>query len=336
MGNFETRVAAVAVLLASAGCATRNPTAWRIEGPNLAPPGRPRPIGIRTRVECPSGAGAIIAHRKGGRLLLEIDHDALAKQPAGWLADWSTRAEGSGCVTAGEGWSTAHRILDSTPIRLGLRYRLLHPAAGLSGYVDLGEQTRLEAISSVTAGVVPSVAEAPATVKEVPGGLQVEMRAPPDLRVERGWYAVGKGSIRPIGNVPHPEMFAAVRASLWRLIYKSDQSTILVGADSLPELQATTAAVGGGTSSCAKCIEIPRGVGVNPFQAVQVNGSEVRVPLGATLRVAIRAAGKKPEEVIPTLAITKRYEGRMIPLLFERTNPDVLDLVLEGNEVLSW
>ena len=314
--------------------------AWRIEGANLVPPGRLRPLVIRSRNDCPSGAGAIDTHRKGSRVVLKVDRDALAKQPPGWLAGWSTRAEESGCVAAGEGWSTAHRVLDAAPVGLSLRYRLLHPETGRSGYVDLGEQTRLEAISSVAGGVAGWVAGAPATVKEVPGGLQVDLKtdlnSPADLRVQRGWYAVQKGGILPIGVVPQPDIFGAVHASFWRLIYKSDQSTILVGADSLPELQATTTAITAGAASCAKCIEIPRGVGVNPFQAIQLNGSEMRVPLGASLRNVIRAAGKKPEEVMKTLQIAKRYEGRMVPVLFERTKPDVLDLVLEGNEVLRW
>jgi hypothetical protein len=77
-------------------------------------------------------------------------------------------------------------------------------------------------------------------------------------------------------------------------------------------------------------------MGVNPYQAVVVNGAEVRVALGATLQRVIEAAGAKPGQVMATLAITKRFAGRMTPVEFDRTKPDVLGLVMEGNEVVRW
>jgi hypothetical protein len=77
-------------------------------------------------------------------------------------------------------------------------------------------------------------------------------------------------------------------------------------------------------------------VAVNPYLAVTVNGSEVRAPVGATLGTVIRTAGGRPEEVLGTLELSKRFEGRMLPVVFERTTPQVLSLVMEGNEAVRW
>jgi hypothetical protein len=81
---------------------------------------------------------------------------------------------------------------------------------------------------------------------------------------------------------------------------------------------------------------VPRFVAVNPYLAVMVNGREVSIPVGSSLRIVIRAAGKRPEEVMATLHITKRYNGKMTPVEFEQNKPDVLDLIMTGNEAVVW
>jgi hypothetical protein len=320
------------VLLAT-GCATRAPLAWRLERQTIVPPGKPKPVVVKTRGECASGE-AIVARRKGGRVVLEVNRETLPAMREGWLADWAGRAEQSGCVPAGEGNALAERVLDNVPLGLAQRYRLMHPNHARSGFVDLGPENRLEVITPILRPGAGENAGAlrQTSVEAAPKGLTVTVESAPDLLgVETAWYQPRAGTIEPIGTAPRRNLFAGMQARYWRLVYKADQTSVVVAADSWRELQEVTAA-----GSCPKCIAVPRSVAVNPYLAVTVNGGEVRAPVGATLGTVIRTAGRKPEEVLGTLELSKRFEGRMLPVMFERTMPQVLSLVMEGNEAVRW
>src|SRR5258707_7662341 len=152
-------------LLAASGCAVRGPMAWRLETQTLAAPGKPRPIVLKTRGDCPSSE-AIAVRRKRGSAVLVVNGDALARQAPGWLADWARRAEEKGCVSP----VLTTRVLDATPLKLPLRYQLLHPNHARSGYIDLGEGSRLQAIAS-TAPLADTLRTT--GVVATPGGLEV-------------------------------------------------------------------------------------------------------------------------------------------------------------------
>src|SRR5262249_45916094 len=118
-------------LLLCAGCANR-PIAWRIQGRSLLPPGKPRPIVLKSTTNCPS-TEAIPARHKGSHTVLAVNAEALGKQQPGWLAAWAADAETSGCVTQGQGEAVAERVLESTPQSLSAGYWLLHANHARSG-----------------------------------------------------------------------------------------------------------------------------------------------------------------------------------------------------------
>jgi hypothetical protein len=321
------RIALVLPLLVAIACSVRSPTAWHLEAQSLAAPAKPRPIVVKTAGECPSSE-AIAVRRKRGSTILTVNGDALAKQAPGWLADWARRAEEGGCISP----VLIESVLDATPLKLPLRYSLMHPNHARSGYIDLGEGSRLEAIAS-TAPPSADAALRTASVAAVPGGFTVTLEG--GAAVKTTWYAVRESGIEPLGEeAANP--FGGVHGRYWRLVYKADQTSVIVAANSRRELEADTATLIAGTGACANCIAVPRSMGVNPYQAVVVNGAEVRVALGSTLQRVIEAAGRKPADVMPTLSISKRFAGKMIPVEFERTKPDVLSLVMEGNESIRW
>jgi hypothetical protein len=314
-------------LFAASGCAVRGPMAWRLEAQTLAAPGKSRPIVIKTAGDCPSSE-AIAVRRKRGSAILAVNGDALARQAPGWLADWARRAEESGCVSP----ALPEAVLDATPLKLPLRYQLLHPNHARSGYIDLGEGSRLQAIASSA----PAEALRTTSVGAAPGGLEVTVEMPAGTTVKTTWYAVRESGIEPLDAARANNPFGGVHGRYWRLVYKADQTSVIVAANSRGELEADTAALLAGAGLCTHCVAVPRSMGVNPYQAVMVNGGEVRVALGATLQRVIEAAGKKPAEVMTTLAISKRFAGKMVPVEFTHTKPDVLGLVMEGDEVIRW
>jgi len=303
----------------------------------LVPPGRPRPIVLKSRAPCPVSE-AIAVRRKGGRTVLTVNGEALARQAPGWLYTWSWHAEESGCVPAGEREAVAEQLLDAAPLALGTRYLLLHPNHARSGYVDLGAHNRLEVIAPVLRpGAAPGpLAGGPATVTQSATGLTVETQASPDLLgVETAWYAIRDGAAVPLGTAPRRDLFAGVHARFWRLVYKADQTSVILAADSPGEIEAATRSIGDG-APCRNCLEVPRSVAVNPYVAIVVNGSEVRAPVGSTLGAVLRAARVQPEAAMPTLTVGKPFAGKITPVQFDRARPDVLGLVLEGNEVVRW
>jgi hypothetical protein len=120
----------------------------------------------------------------------------------------------------------------------------------------------------------------------------------------------------------------------YRLFYKADQSEVLAAA-------GTRAALPTDPETCDRpggplCLAIPRGVGVNPYLVVSVNGSPVAMAIGADLRGLIRTLRQSPDKVLPTLEITRLWAGKPVALEFDRSQPDVLSLVLTGNERIRW
>src|SRR5215831_5813042 len=333
-------------LLLCAGCA-KSPMAWRIQGRTLLPPGKPRPIVPQSATNCPP-TEAIPARHKGSRTILAVNAETLGKQQPGWLAAWAVDAETSGCVVKGQGEAVAEHILESTPQSLSAGYWLLHANHARSGYVDLGPANRLQVITPIRregSGDTP-LEITNSTVTGTDQSLLVTGKAPDDLvGAETAWYAVRRDGIVPLsaqtriqGVVterpgPSQNLFVGLGAGAYRLVYKSDQASVIQIAGSRAGLQRA------GPDGCTvdvRCFSVPRFVGVNPHLAVTVNGKDIVVSLGSTLRAVIRAAGKRPEDVLPTLRIAKRYNGKMTPVHFEPASPDVLDLVMTGNEAVVW
>jgi len=109
---------------------------------------------------------------------------------------------------------------------------------------------------------------------------------------------------------------------------------VLLAADSRRAIEEATAAPA--CAAQARCVAVPRSVAVNPYLAMRVNGVEVTVTPGSTLGRVIRAAGGDPQKAMATLWLEKPFAGRTTPVHFDRSRPDVLDLVMEGNETVRW
>ncbi len=224
---LNCRQIAVAAFLLLAGCAAPRPSVWRVEGQMLAPPGRPRPILVKSRGPCPP-AEAITARRKGGRTRLEVNGEGLARQSPGWLSKWTWQAEESGCIPAGAAADVAERVLDMAPLGLRTRHNLVNPNNVRGGYVDLGPANRLQVITPILrpGTDIDAATSGDTTVTGTPGGLQVEIRtSAAALAVEIVWYAVRQDRIEPLGE-PRSNLFDGLRGHFFRLVYKADQSSI--------------------------------------------------------------------------------------------------------------
>jgi hypothetical protein len=87
----------------------------------------------------------------------------------------------------------------------------------------------------------------------------------------------------------------------------------------------------------ASCIAIPREAVVTPETVLRLNGKSSSVIIAGTVGDAARAAGvKKQEDLLSTIQVSRPYEGRLLPVEFDRSRSDVLRLVLIGGEEVRW
>jgi hypothetical protein len=257
-----------------------------------------------------------------------VDRAALEKQPRGWLADWSM-------------WCfDATRILESVPLSNGTGFRLMHADDLTAGFVDLGPGNRLEVLSPIVREGAPP--DAPLVEETAVTGtdsrIQVTLKASPNLiGQETKWYRFeaqpgGGSQIAPAGYFKFTP-----KVRFYRLFYKPEEETaVVVGAELRERLPRDLAACG--QPDGPECVTLSKRVGINPYVEVKVNGEPIAVPahMPPTVRAVIHAAKAKTDAVLPTLAITKPYAGKPVPVLFDRTKPDVLGLVLTGNEEIRW
>ncbi len=364
----------VVLILVCGACAARRPASYRLvvrdTGAVLIPPGVATPhVTKRTftfrvaaqRVPCASVTGVIDVreHKKG--IVVTVTRDAVAKQPAGWLSAWTAELETQGCLAPGDGMKLAERVAELLPLELNAAFRLLHGSE-----IDIGPQTRLEVVSPVLREGTPPGAAALEPVEKTGDGhaLTVTVRASANLiGFETAWYGIRphanhagfsivplrterniQGKIEPLPG-PATNAFAfPADAAFYRLFYKAgptEFTALAVAARTQAELEKRTKILEAGTASCKKlhddlCIAIPKGVGVNAYVAVSVNGNEVVVPWPATVRSAIQKDGEDVREVVPRLVVRKDYGGRLVPVEFDRSRPAILGMILTGGESIAW
>jgi hypothetical protein len=357
------RIQHVLPFLLLAGCAVRQPfpATWRLAGHTLMPPGVAADLAQRTftapipgKSPCAEN-GAITIQPRRSRLRVTVRRDALIAQPRGWLTTWTDQAESEGCVAPGQGAALAKRIVESVALPSGADLRLLR-LDGTPNYVEIGAGNRLQVISPVLReGADPNAPLFDAgNVSADGGGLTVELKSSPNLiGVETAWYDLRpktggsgfaivassaetnlKGKVES-RSAPRTNLFQSLaEVGFYRLFYKADQSEVLAAAPSraaLPADPETCDRPGGPV-----CLTIPRGVGVNPYLVVMVNGNPVAVGIGSNLRALMRVMRQSEDTILPTLAIARLWAGKPVALEFDRSLPDVFGLVLTGNEQIRW
>ncbi len=325
--------------------------------------------GTAWRPACDPPGDAVTVRARGKTLRVTVSRDALLRQPPGWLSQWAAVTEMQGCMPPGRSWELVGRIVESLPLDPSAAHRLLHSGTIQKGYIDLTPGYRLQVVTPVMKAGAAEDAPIVATTSVAGTDRQIDVtiRASENLTgVETAWYAVeprrpGPGATivpvavervvagrsekadSPLANY----LQFAPGAAYYRLFYKTDPADngvthVVLAAPTMAELDARTGALAADGSMCrtsdpSVCAVFPRRVGVNPLIAVSVNGSEVRLPVGSTVRGAIQAArGRAPDDAVPAMKVFKPFGGKLAPVEFDAATRQILDLVLLGGESLSW
>ncbi len=359
--------AAVAV----SGCAVHKPGAqtWRLArqgtGEILIPPGASnRDFSHRTfRADVPATAscagteGVTAIKPRGKKLAVTVFPAALAAKPQGWLSEWATGLETRACIPAGAAAVLAAQIVDSVPLDLNASTRLLHPNDRQTGQVDLQPGMRLEVISPIVKdGAAP---DAPIITSNEPGKITVTVSSSNLVGYEVAWFGVAAASGGNMATIVpdyaerhidgRTERASAANSlrfpalpGYYRLFYKSgstDFTAILLGASTWPDLERSSKALN--EDSCravksATCVLVPKRIAINPMLSVTVNGKAENAGWGSTVGGVIQHAGfKRPADTLPQLSVMRPYKGGSVPVVFDRRDPSILNMVLTGGEVIS-
>lgn len=294
--------------------------------------------------------------------MVTVDRNTVSTQPAGWLSAWTAGLESQGCLAPGGGLALAERIAQSLPLEMNTAFRLLHGTE-----IDLGPQTTIEVVSPVFRDGKPPGASALESIGATATGneLTVTLQSSPDLiGFETDWYGLRpnadrdgfsivplraertvQGEVEPLA-APAMNVFAfPAHAAFYRLFYKADQTeftALAVAARTPSELEQRSRTLQSDPASCKKlnnelCIAIPKGIGVNAYIAVTVNGKQVEIPWQSTVGGAIEAAGiQDARSILARLAVRKIYRGHPVPIQFGRDSPAILNLTLAGGENITW
>ena len=366
-----------ALSLVFAGCATRRPLTYQLNPQNnvLTPPGVKEPIPTQAKLtlnlpnwkaECAPPGDAITVETKKNHVVFTIDREKLVKLSGGWLSNWTTAAEAKSCLARNGGADLALEIVESIPIEPGRAYRLLHADNISDGFIDLGPQNELQVVAPIVKeGTSP---DAP-LIESVSGNdhsLNLAVRSSPSLLgYETSWYAFrlkpdGGTTITPTGaerniagkkekaDAPLHNPFAfPPEAGYYRMFYKTDPADngiteVLVAGVTPAELEVITRAMLRDNATCEKagakmCAVIPRQTAVNPFLHASVNGADVRLNLGASVRLAVLAGGGQARlSELPNLVVMKPYKGKLTPIDYDKSSQSILNMVLLGGESISW
>ncbi len=302
-------------------------------------------------------------------LRITVNRQPLLATPPGWLATWAGSLEKRGCLAPHEGLPLAARIAESLPMDPAAANALLHPDLLRRGSVDLGPHHRLKVVSPIR----PDGTAAASSDLEITGitgkdrALTVDLKSSSGpLGYETAWWTLqprtdrngvhfvaGPAEAR-IGDKltqeaqPRFNYFQFTPdAAYFRLFFltrlsRADHDIAILSAPTIYDLDEKTARLEENPGACGtpaepQCILIPKLVAVVPHIAVTVNGKEVAIPAGGRLGDALLAAGEKnPQQALATLAVQRFYAGVLTGVDFDRAEPDILNLPMNGGENIRF
>jgi len=360
-----TRKSLVALLTLSAGCA---PQTYRYANHILIPPNvkqanlKQRTLTLPIEAKCAvSEAG--IHFTPAHAIRLTVQPNQLTAHPAGWLQQWGEQLEEDGCLTAGTGQELATRITQIVPLDPAAASNLLR--SPLLAYRDLTPDYRLFSAGPILRSDAKPGATAIISTEATGASLTITAKASADLiGVETAWYAIrmnhhSAGSRisfvsaedRIGDQVSHPDkprlnyLHFSDNAAYYRFFLHtadsaSDHLAIVLAAPTQEELRQQTRRLesdpGVCTTAVGLCVEAPFGYALSPALVATVNGTEVGIRDRWTVRGALQAAGiSHPETVVPTLKVERFYDGQLVPVKFNPTRTDILDLPLSGREQIA-
>src|SRR5665213_2332092 len=300
-----------------------------------------------------------------------VSREALTAATNTELQSWTASLEKNGCIRAGQSFALMNAMLDSLPLEVAKRYSLRGVGTDLTAVNALRVVSPvLRPGAPADAG---KSADETTSVKpgQKPGSIDVEVKSSADVTgYEVAWYDFlqrtdGPGfrivprnaEIHVAGSVekkpgPQTNRFALDPDARWFRYFlmtrqasdRNDYNIVLLSGATAAELEARTEAFQKDATAYLRSADknsyaaMTPAIGVNPYLRVTVNGTVSDIEPGTTVRKAIeQSEGRgKAAAVLPRLRILKPRQGRFIPVELDSGTGDVLNLMLEGGEEITW
>lgn len=281
---------------------------------------------------CDVPAGTFRLKRRGRHSEVAIRKTALdftGRIPVELLKDFGVfRSELARC---GSDEALARLVAERLALPSQVLVHLCYGSFAHLGFIDLVTNFRLRVVSPSAGAVEFATYE----IRPDRGRLRLTLTA-----VETSVQGKVQPSARPRDGYLLGVSGVCLRLFLLTRVSSSDHDVAILEATSPEAMERATEAFEARPEGCAKmpgCVPVPKGVAVMPEVRVRVQGRPVFIPLGATVRSALAAAGEEtPARVTSRLRILRPFDGRLVPVRFDATESAILRLSLVGGEELTW
>jgi hypothetical protein len=255
--------------------------------------------------------------------------------------------EAKGCLSAAEEERLRRAIVESLPLQPDIAYFLQLGSYSVSGYFDLTPDFRMQVTSPIYAeGVAASTGtllgyETANYVFAADGNL-MRLRLGSATETLIGGEPIQKQTL-------HNELPFVNFSGYFPLLFKTEEGSssrvtraiLLSSPDRIAFTQAVSHRASSVDDFCASlpiarvgCIVLPKNFGVSPELRVRVNQKDIFVRVGGMVREVLDLDSDADPPT--SLQILRPYRGRLIPLEFDRSSKDILNLVLLPGDQLTF
>lgn len=262
------------------------------------------------------------------------------------LADRQAR----GCLRATENERLRRAIVEDFPLPPAIAYFLQMGSYDITGYFDLTSDFRMQITSPIyPRGVEPSAK----TLLGYETANYTFVREGPDSRTR---LRLASATEVLIGAEPmekrtlHNELPFSKSPAHFRLLFMTDETTsdritravLLSAPDEIKLAQAVARRGNRPDDFCAtlaitdvNCTILPKNFGVSPELRVRVNQKDAFVRVGGMVQEVLNL--ENTEAGPPrSLRVLRPFQGRLIPIEFDRSSGDILRLVLLPGDQITF
>ncbi|QOY85840.1 hypothetical protein [Paludibaculum fermentans] len=251
--------------------------------------------------------------------------------------------QSAGCLAPIEIPGLAQRVIDNLAIPTATAYRLRYGEFAMNGYIDVDAKFRLTGVEPIrTNGQVTGYRTSFYLLKPAARG-GVEVSAGASESNTAGTITAGTAVDSELLHLPADATYLRLFFRSWSI--QSDRRIAVLAAGSQGALESATAEFNenpeafcaGAAARGVSCVGVPKDTVIGPELLVQTNNRSLYVPVGGSLGDLLRAAGiRDPKTVLPTLKISKPYDGKLVPVDLNQAGDGILMFVFTGGEQVSW
>jgi hypothetical protein len=327
---------------------------------------------LYSRPDCRAEGSEFALVNSGKRLALQFPASALdspGRDPAdAWDAfrDAILRLEDNGCLPPGSIQKLSVQLLGAVPLTTRTTYAVRYSNYERTGAVNLEPGFRLKVLAPL---LKPGFQEVKVVQPANPSAGPLEMTVEGLEGYETAYYAVqprdGGGVQFALASVEQNRMDVVTHASeagafqlhvdpsarFFRLMFLrrasvADRDISLLGAPQWSLLLDSAHrfdTIAGTVDDCGKvsglsCVAVSKQVAILAEVGIEANGQTVYLPVGGTLRDLLGIKGRNVDQAraLSGVTVERSWRGHMLPVELDRKTTRSLNLLLLGDDRVTW